>query len=73
MQATLIEDYRKCSYKDRLRILNDLEEGSAFFETKAGKRLLKSVRDKMKFEGLTTSDFNEQKKESLENSGKDLL
>jgi hypothetical protein len=67
---TLIEDYRKCSYKDRLRILNDLEEGSAFFETKAGKRLLKSVRDKMKFEGLTTSDFNEQKKNRWRIQGK---
>lgn len=43
----VIEDYRKCSYKDRLRILRDLESGSAFYETKAGKRLLKSVCEKM--------------------------
>jgi Family of unknown function (DUF5677) len=27
-------DYRKCSYKDRLRILRDLKEGSKFLETK---------------------------------------
>lgn len=27
-----IEDYRKCSYKDRLRLLRDMEAGSPFFE-----------------------------------------
>ena len=59
---SVIEDYRKCSYKDRLRILRDLENGSAFYETKAGKRLLKAVREKMQFEKLTTQDFNIQKK-----------
>src|SRR5713101_1438467 len=43
---SVIEDYRKCSYKDRLRILRDLESGSAFSESKGGKRLVKSVREK---------------------------
>jgi hypothetical protein len=67
---SVIEDYRKCSFKDRLRILNDLENGSAFFETKAGKRLLKSVREKMKLEGLTTRDFETQKKNRWRIQGK---
>jgi hypothetical protein len=67
---SVIEDYRKCSYKDRLRILRDLESGSAFFETKAGKRLLKSVREKMALEGLTTQDFYEQKKNRWRIQGK---
>ena len=31
---SVIEDYRKCSYKDRLRLLRDLEEGSAFTRQK---------------------------------------
>jgi hypothetical protein len=57
-----ITDYRKCSYKDRLRILRDLEGGSPFFDTKAGKRLLAAVLDKMDFEKLTKDDFAEQKK-----------
>lgn len=56
-----MEDYRKCSYKNRLRILRDLESGSAFYETKAGKRLLKTVREKMEFEKLTARDFDIQK------------
>ncbi|MCD6426172.1 MAG: hypothetical protein J7L35_11810, partial [Anaerolineales bacterium] len=41
-----VEDYRKCSYKNRLRILRELKDGSHFFETKAGKRLLISVQEK---------------------------
>ncbi len=65
-----IEDYRKCSYKDRLRILRDSESGSAFFESKAGKRLLKSVRDKMEFERLTPQDFQVQKKNRWRIQGK---
>jgi hypothetical protein len=67
---SVVEDYRKCSYKDRLRILRDLESGSAFYETKAGKRLLKSVREKMMLEGLTTSDFDQQKKNRWRIQGK---
>jgi hypothetical protein len=60
--ADLMLDYRKCSYKDRLRILRDLEGGSPFFKTKAGERLLASVRKKMDLEGLTKDDFAVQKK-----------
>ena len=66
----VIEDYRKCSYKDRLRILRDLENGSAFFDTKAGKRLLKAVREKMRFENLTAQDFDAQKKNRWKIQGK---
>jgi hypothetical protein len=66
----VIEDYRKCSYKDRLRILRDLESGSAFYETKAAKRLLKAVRAKMEFEKLTPLDFAEQKKNRWRIQGK---
>ncbi len=67
---SIILDYRKCSYKDRLRILRDLESGSAFFETKAGKRLITSVREKMAFEGFTKSDFSDQKNNRWRVQGK---
>lgn len=59
---TVMEDYRLCSYKDRLRILRDFENGSAFFNTKAGRRLLKSVREKLAYEGLDINSFSVQKK-----------
>lgn len=66
----VIADYRKCSYKDRLRLLRELEEGSPFFHTKAGKRLLAAVVEKMDFEGLTKDDFSEQKKNRWRLQGK---
>ena len=58
----VIADYRKCSYKDRLRILREVEDGSPFFHTKAGRRLQAAVLEKMDFEGLKKEDFAEQKK-----------
>ncbi len=59
--AEVIEDYRKCSYKDRLRILRNLKEGSPFFDTKAGKRLLASVNEKLALEEWGEDDFKQQK------------
>jgi hypothetical protein len=63
-------DYRKCSYKDRLRILRQHEAGSPFFDTKPGKRLLKSVNEKMANEGLSKADFSAQKKNGWKLQGK---
>lgn len=68
--SEVTEDYRKCSYKDRLRILRDLEAGSPFFNTKAGKRLLASVREKLALEGFSPDDFKQQKQNSWRVQGK---
>src|SRR5437899_9060215 len=57
--AAVLEDYRKCSYKDRLRIIRNAKNGSAFTKTKAGQRLLRSVEKKMSLEGFKESDFSE--------------
>lgn len=65
-----ILDYRKCSYKDRLRILRDLEAGSPFFDTKPGQRLLKSVQEKLNVEGFSKDDFDDQKKNRWKLQGK---
>ncbi len=66
----LMKDYRKCSYKDRLRILRDLDKGSPFFETKAGIRLATSVREKLALENLTVNDFADQKRNHWKINGK---
>jgi len=66
----VMEDYRKCSYKDRLRILRDMKNGSPFYKTKAGDRLLRSVQDKMAFEKLSENDFAQQKRNSWKLQGK---
>jgi hypothetical protein len=69
-EHSVVEDYRLCSYKDRLRILRDLEAGSAFFDTKAGQRLLSSVREKLQLEGLDKNSFSVQKKNRWRLQGK---
>ena len=66
-------DYRKCSYKDRLRIIRESEAGSPFFDTKAGKRLLKSVEEKLAIEGFKKDDFKEQKKNGWRLQGKSFF
>jgi hypothetical protein len=71
--AAVLEDFRKCSYKDRLRILRDAKNGSAFSKTKAGQRLLRSVERKMSLEGFSENDFSEQKKNRWKLQGKDFF
>lgn len=68
--SDVVADYRKCSYKDRLRILRDLEAGSPFFDTKPGKRLVKSVRAKLALEGFDIDSFAMQKKNRWRLGGK---
>jgi hypothetical protein len=68
--SAIIKDYRKCSYKDRLSILRELKKDSRFFETKAGKRLLKSVQEKMDLEAFSEDDFEVQKKNRWKLQGK---
>jgi hypothetical protein len=63
-------DYRKCSYKERLRILRDLKNGSPFYQTKGGQRLFKSVLEKLSIEGFTEDSFAEQKKNNWKLQGK---
>ena len=67
---SVMEDYRKCSYKDRLRILRDLKKGSKFLETAAGKRLLASVQEKLESESFSVDSFERQKKNRWKVDGK---
>jgi len=66
-------DYRKCSYKDRLRILRDLEAGGSFFESKAGTRLVNSVCEKLDIEGFDKGNFKEQKDNRWKLQGKSFF
>lgn len=67
---SVVEDYRKCSYKDRLRLIREFKNGSPFFETKPGQRLLSSVEDKLRSEHLTPGDFEMQKRNKWRVQGK---
>ena len=66
----VIEDYRRCSYKDRLRILRDLNQGSEFLTTKPGQRLVASVREKLDIEGFDKNSFGIQKNNKWRLQGK---
>ena len=66
-----IENYRKCSYKDRLRIF-EAPENEGFFATKAGKRLKKDVEGQFEAEGFSVSSFDLQKKQKWKVDGKSV-
>ena len=72
-EDAVIRDYRRCSYKDALRILRDYKAGSPFFRTRAGRRLLTSVREKLALEGLTEDSFSPQKHNGWRLQGKSFF
>lgn len=65
----LIEDYRKCSYKNRLEALEEAET-KEFYSTPAGIRLLNSIRKKMAAEGFDQNSFEQQIRRGWKLEGK---
>ena len=57
--ATL-EDYRRCSYKNRFRMREQAAAGSGYYRSKAGRRLLRSINEKLVREGLDEHGFEDQ-------------
>ena len=53
-------DYRRCSYHNRFKILEQAASGATFYRSKPGRRLLRSIREKLAFEGLDETSFEEQ-------------
>ena len=67
-----VEDFRRCSYKDTLRILCAHESGSEFFHTHAGQRVLQSAHEGLALEGLSNESFAAQKRNRWRLQGKPL-
>ena len=67
-----VQDFRRCSFKDTLRILRDHSGGSEFSSTKPGQRVLASAREKLAIEGLDQSGFTAQKKNGWKLQGKSI-
>lgn len=65
----LIEDYRKCSYKNRLEALEEAETNE-FYTSPAGVRLLESIKEKMAAEGFDKDSFEQQKRRRWRLEGK---
>ena len=58
--ASTIEDYRRCSYGSRFKILEQAASGAVYYRSKPGQRLLRSIRRKLASEGLDETSFDEQ-------------
>lgn len=72
MGDAAVEDFRRCSYKDTLRILRDQESGSEFFSNPAGQRVLRSAIKGLAIEGLSKESFSVQKRNRWRLQGKSL-
>ncbi len=55
-----LEDYRRCSYRNRFRMLEQAASGSEYYRSKAGHRLLRSINEKLALEGLDEHSFEDQ-------------
>ena len=58
--ASTMEDYRRCSYGNRFKILEQAASGAVRYRSKPGRRLLRSIREKLVLEGLDENSFEEQ-------------
>lgn len=67
-----IEDFRRCSYKDTLRILREEENGSDFYQTQSGQRVLRSAHEALALENLSKDNFAQQKRQKWRIQGKSL-
>ncbi len=71
---SVIEDYRKCSYKSRLKLLENAknETLSDFYKSSYGQRLIISIKKKLESDGFDLNSFENQKKHGWKVSGKNF-
>ena len=65
-----IEDYRRCSFRNRVRMLEDAASGSEYYRSKAGRRLVRSIKEKLAREELDEHSFEAQVRKRLRVRGK---
>ena len=58
--ASTVEDYRRCSYRTRFKILEQAANGAVYYRSKPGRRLLRSIGNKLASEGLDETSFDLQ-------------
>lgn len=67
-----IEDYRRCGYKSRLKMLVESKKGNGFFKTPAGLRLETSIRRKLEVDCFDEVSFDTQKKNNWKPEGRNF-
>lgn len=73
VNESTMEDYRRCSYRNRMKILKQAASGMAYYRSKAGQRLLTSIKKKLAAEGLNENSFDEQIANDWRLEGKTFL
>ena len=58
--SSTMEDYRRCSYRNRFKILEQAASGAEYYNSKPGRRLLRSIKEKLALEGLDENSFENQ-------------
>ena len=58
--ASTMDDYRRCSYRNRFKILEQAASGAVRYRSKPGRRLLRAIREKLVLEGLDENSFEQQ-------------
>ena len=69
-EKSTMQDYRRCSYRHRLRMLEQAASGSGYYDSKAGHRILRSINEKLVLEGLDEHSFEEQIRNNWRVQGK---
>ena len=68
--SSTLEDYRRCSYRSRFRMRGHAAAGSEYYRSNAGRRLLRSIDEKLAREGLAEHGFEEQIRNNWRVQGK---
>lgn len=59
---SVIIDYRKCAYKNRIKIIEEEKENPDSYSSPPGKRLINSIIGKLRNDSFELNDFQTQKK-----------
>ena len=67
---SIMEDYRRYSFRNRFKIMQHATSGSSYYKSKPGQRLLHSIKNKLASEGLDETSFKTQIKNAWRLQGK---
>ena len=67
---SIMEDYRRCSFRNRFKIMQQAASGSSYYKSKPGQRLLRSIKNKLALEELDETSFKTQIKNDWRLQGK---
>ena len=70
--GSTMEDYRRCSYGNRFKILEQAVSGAPYYHSKPGRRLLRSIREKLALGGVGRDQLRRTDLKPLASGGQDV-